>query len=98
MFIKLNKLEEYTAGQYFAVYINIDKISEFFGIRKFGIPCTNVYMGKEYFTAKETPEEIMKLIKEATTPTFSFEGSNIDGGNIGLQVKNCCHTSDEASK
>lgn len=68
MFIKLRKIEDHTPFSedwFFTVYINTDKVTEFYRICKFGKSFTNVFTGKEYFTVRETPEEIMKLIEEA---------------------------------
>lgn len=70
MFIKLNKVEDHTDNSFFDLYINTDKVTEFYKINRFGKSFTNVFTGKEYFTVKETPEEIMSKIEEASATKF----------------------------
>lgn len=68
MFIKLSKIEDHTPFRedwFFTVYINMDKVTEFYRISRFGKSFTNVSSDKEILTVRETPEEIMKLIEEA---------------------------------
>lgn len=71
MFIKLNKVDIYDDTVSFPVYINMDKVEEFFKVPSSEKPFTRLFMGEENFDVKETPEEIMKLIKKAKPPIVS---------------------------
>jgi len=66
MFIKLKRVQESDLEGYFATYINMDKVTDFYKAPKFGVPLTKIFIARDFILVKETPEEIIKLIEEAS--------------------------------
>lgn len=84
MFIKLTA----NSGEVF--FVNFDNVETFLKDNN-GSLIHFVDSESALFQAKESPEEIMKLIEAAKTPIVSINDSDFEGG---LQVNACCHRED----